>query len=147
MREMIEYRFKIPSITIFTLYLYSKVLEYFLSTHCRSLNPGPRRVPGHSSHAIPLWHRRLLCCVWELDLFTASFFKKININILISASINIYNYSLLQANITISKESKNEVFTARPRSLPHPNLKYFLLHPSYQIFRRMHGTLNVGKKR
>jgi hypothetical protein len=33
-----------------------------------------------------------------------------------------------------------------PRSLPHPNPKYFLLHPSHQIFRRMHGALNVGKK-
>jgi hypothetical protein len=28
----------------------------------------------------------------------------------------------------------------------HPNPKYFLFHPSHQIFRRMHGTLNVGKK-
>jgi hypothetical protein len=28
----------------------------------------------------------------------------------------------------------------------HPNSKYFLFHPSHQIFRRMHGALNVGKK-
>jgi hypothetical protein len=28
----------------------------------------------------------------------------------------------------------------------HPNPKYFLFHPSHQIFRRMHGALNVGKK-
>jgi hypothetical protein len=34
----------------------------------------------------------------------------------------------------------------RPCSLPHPNLKYFLLHSSHQIFRRMHEALNVGKK-
>jgi hypothetical protein len=34
----------------------------------------------------------------------------------------------------------------RPRSLPPSNLKYFLLHTSHQIFRRMHGALNVGKK-
>jgi hypothetical protein len=34
----------------------------------------------------------------------------------------------------------------RPCSLPHPNPKYFLFHPSNQIFRRMHGALNVGKK-
>jgi hypothetical protein len=34
----------------------------------------------------------------------------------------------------------------RPRSLPPPNPKYFLLHTSHQIFRRMHGALNVGKK-
>jgi hypothetical protein len=34
----------------------------------------------------------------------------------------------------------------RPSSLPHPNPKYFLFHPSHQIFRRMHGVLNVGKK-
>jgi hypothetical protein len=27
-----------------------------------------------------------------------------------------------------------------------PNPKYFLLHTSHQIFRRMHGALNVGKK-
>jgi hypothetical protein len=27
-----------------------------------------------------------------------------------------------------------------------PNPKYFLLHTSYQIFQRMHGALNVGKK-
>jgi hypothetical protein len=27
-----------------------------------------------------------------------------------------------------------------------PNPKYFLLHPSHQIFRRMHEALNVGKK-
>jgi hypothetical protein len=31
-------------------------------------------------------------------------------------------------------------------SLPHPNTKYFLFHLSHQIFRRMHGALNVGKK-
>jgi hypothetical protein len=31
-------------------------------------------------------------------------------------------------------------------SLPHPTPKYFLFHPSHQIFRRMYGTLNVGKK-
>jgi hypothetical protein len=31
-------------------------------------------------------------------------------------------------------------------SLPHPNPKYFLLHPSHQIFWRMHRALNVGKK-
>jgi hypothetical protein len=37
-------------------------------------------------------------------------------------------------------------FHIRPRSLPHPNSKYFLYHQSHQIFRRMHGTLNVGKK-
>jgi hypothetical protein len=34
----------------------------------------------------------------------------------------------------------------RPCSLPHPNPKYFLFHPSHQIFQRMHGVLNVGKK-
>jgi hypothetical protein len=28
----------------------------------------------------------------------------------------------------------------------HPNPKYFLFHPSHQIFRRMHGVLNVDKK-
>jgi hypothetical protein len=33
-----------------------------------------------------------------------------------------------------------------PCSLPHPNPKYFLLHTSHQIFRPMHGALNVGKK-
>jgi hypothetical protein len=27
-----------------------------------------------------------------------------------------------------------------------PNPKYFLLHTSHQIFRRMHGALNVDKK-
>jgi hypothetical protein len=27
-----------------------------------------------------------------------------------------------------------------------PNPKYFLFHPSHQIFRHMHGALNVGKK-
>jgi hypothetical protein len=27
-----------------------------------------------------------------------------------------------------------------------PNPKYFLFHPSHQIFRRMHEALNVGKK-
>jgi hypothetical protein len=36
--------------------------------------------------------------------------------------------------------------TYRPCSLPPPNPKYFLFHPSHQIFRRMHGALNVGKK-
>jgi hypothetical protein len=34
----------------------------------------------------------------------------------------------------------------RPCSLPHPNPKYFLFHPSHQIFQRMHGAFNVGKK-
>jgi len=34
----------------------------------------------------------------------------------------------------------------RPCSLPHPNPKYFLFYPLYQIFRRMHGALNVDKK-
>jgi hypothetical protein len=28
----------------------------------------------------------------------------------------------------------------------HPNPKYFLFHPSHQIFRRIHGALNIGKK-
>jgi hypothetical protein len=28
----------------------------------------------------------------------------------------------------------------------HANPKYFIFHPSHRIFRRMHGTLNVGKK-
>jgi hypothetical protein len=28
----------------------------------------------------------------------------------------------------------------------HPNPKYFLFYPSHQIFRRMYGALNVGKK-
>jgi hypothetical protein len=28
----------------------------------------------------------------------------------------------------------------------HANPKYFLFHPSYRIFGRMHGVLNVGKK-
>jgi hypothetical protein len=28
----------------------------------------------------------------------------------------------------------------------HANPKYFLFHPSHQIFEHMHGTLNVGKK-
>jgi hypothetical protein len=28
----------------------------------------------------------------------------------------------------------------------YTNSKYFLLHPSHQIFKRMHGALNVGKK-
>jgi subtilisin family serine protease len=28
----------------------------------------------------------------------------------------------------------------------HANPKYFLFHPSHQIFRRMYGALNVGKK-
>jgi hypothetical protein len=34
----------------------------------------------------------------------------------------------------------------RPCSLPHPNPKYFLFHLLHQIFRRMHGVLNIGKK-
>jgi hypothetical protein len=45
---------------------------------------------------------------------------------------------------------KNQVrpcyFGLGPCSLPSPNLKYFFFHPSHQIFRRMHGALNVGKK-
>jgi hypothetical protein len=28
----------------------------------------------------------------------------------------------------------------------HANPKYFFFHPSHQIFRYMHGALNVGKK-
>jgi hypothetical protein len=27
------------------------------------------------------------------------------------------------------------------------NPKYFIFHPSHQIFKRMHETLNVGKKK
>jgi hypothetical protein len=34
----------------------------------------------------------------------------------------------------------------RPCWLPRHNPKSFLFHPSHQIFRRMHGTLNVDKK-
>jgi hypothetical protein len=36
----------------------------------------------------------------------------------------------------------------RPSALitSHPNPKYFLFHPSHQIFRRMYEALNVGKK-
>jgi hypothetical protein len=33
-----------------------------------------------------------------------------------------------------------------PCSLPRPNPKYFLCHPSHQNFERIHGALNVGKK-
>jgi hypothetical protein len=29
----------------------------------------------------------------------------------------------------------------------HPNPKYFIFYLSHQIFRRMHGALNIGKKR
>jgi hypothetical protein len=39
-----------------------------------------------------------------------------------------------------------EMRTLGPCSLPHLNPKYFLFHPSHQIFQRMHGALNVGKK-
>jgi hypothetical protein len=28
----------------------------------------------------------------------------------------------------------------------HANPKYFLFHPSHQIFKHIHGALNVGKK-
>jgi hypothetical protein len=28
----------------------------------------------------------------------------------------------------------------------YANLKYFLFYPSHRIFKRIHGTLNVGKK-
>jgi hypothetical protein len=31
-------------------------------------------------------------------------------------------------------------------SFPHPNPKYFLFHPSHQIFRYRYGALNVGTK-
>jgi hypothetical protein len=42
----------------------------------------------------------------------------------------------------ISFYSRNikAAFTSRP------NPKYFIFHPSHQIFRRMHEALNVGKK-
>jgi hypothetical protein len=40
----------------------------------------------------------------------------------------------------------DDFFYSRPRSLHLSNPKYFLLHTSHQIFRRMHGALNVGKK-
>jgi hypothetical protein len=47
------------------------------------------------------------------------------------------------AQVVYAREKKRQ---ARPCSLPHPNPKYFLFHPSHQIFRRMYGTLNVSKK-
>jgi hypothetical protein len=43
---------------------------------------------------------------------------------------------------------KKTVIAKRSQALftSHPNPKYFLFHPSHQIFRRMHEALNVGKK-
>jgi hypothetical protein len=39
-----------------------------------------------------------------------------------------------------------QVFFSRASFTSPPNPKYFLLHTSHQIFRRMHEALNVGKK-
>jgi hypothetical protein len=47
---------------------------------------------------------------------------------------------------TKPREQYGSICTLGPCSLSHPNPKYFLFHPSHQIFRRMHGALNVGKK-
>jgi hypothetical protein len=41
---------------------------------------------------------------------------------------------------TVLRTTAEALFTSPP------NPKYFLFHPSHQIFRRMHEALNVGKK-
>jgi hypothetical protein len=41
---------------------------------------------------------------------------------------------------TARKKKKTALFTS------YPNPKYFLFHLSHQIFRHMHGALNVDKK-
>jgi hypothetical protein len=48
--------------------------------------------------------------------------------------------------VCVCKVKCNQSTSPRPCSLSPPNPKYFLFHPSHQIFRRMHGALNVGKK-
>jgi hypothetical protein len=49
--------------------------------------------------------------------------------------------SLPERSAPHSLDSSMAAFTSPP------NQKYFLLHTSHQIFRRIHRTLNVGKKR
>jgi hypothetical protein len=39
-----------------------------------------------------------------------------------------------------------QLYRSKALFTSHPNPKYFLFHPSHQIFRRMHEALNVGKK-
>jgi hypothetical protein len=52
--------------------------------------------------------------------------------------------SRLSARVPLSL-GLSQIFTWALFTSP-PNPKYFLFHPLHQIFRRMHGTLNVGKK-
>jgi hypothetical protein len=42
---------------------------------------------------------------------------------------------------------RNIQSSAKALFTSHANLKYFFFHLSHQIFQRMHGALNVGKKR
>jgi hypothetical protein len=59
--------------------------------------------------------------------------------------------ALLQRPVIPLSSSRQPIITGIgcalwPCSLPRPNPKYFIFHPSHQIFQRMHEALNVGKK-
>jgi hypothetical protein len=56
------------------------------------------------------------------------------------------NYLLTDGDFGGYDVSQNNCFHFGALFISHPNPKYFLFHPSRQIFRRMHGALNVGKK-
>jgi hypothetical protein len=45
-----------------------------------------------------------------------------------------------------SEETRNRTILTMALFTSHANPKYFFFHPSHQIFRRMHGVLNIGKK-
>jgi hypothetical protein len=59
-----------------------------------------------------------------------------------------FGHSLLTYLSSHKYQSKHQGSEKHTKALftSHPNPKYFLFHPSHQIFRRMHGALNVGKK-
>jgi hypothetical protein len=50
------------------------------------------------------------------------------------------NQPLAGSSVRTGPKAGKAVFTS------HANPNYFLFHPSHQIFGRMHGALNIGKK-
>jgi hypothetical protein len=90
-----------------------------------------------------LWNDNDKNLVWACTNYNKQMKRCVNTN-----HKRIFFYERTMTNLVWPDTNHNtqRKRCVRPCSLPHPNPKYFLFHPSHQIFRRMHGALNVGKK-
>jgi hypothetical protein len=69
---------------------------------------------------------------WNLDDMLPNFF--------LSPVTKFLVWKAYDGTSITAREHNRAVFTS------HTNPKYFLFHPSHQIFERMHGALNIDKK-